>query len=470
MGRSKRKIIENLEIIDIVPEGKGLGRKDDLVIFVKDVVPGDVVDVLIKRNKPSFKEGVPIKFHKYSDLRVEAKCKHADLCGGCKWQNISYEQQLAFKQKIVEDAFQRIAKVPVGEIQKIMPSENTFFYRNKLEYTFSSKRWLKKEEIDLSKPLQANGLGFHLPGMFDRILDIDECLLQSEVSNKLRNSVRKYAFEQNLEFYDAREHTGFLRNLVVRNSVSTGEYMVILILGYEDEDKRKGILDHVVENIPEISALYYIINKKKNDSYSDLEPKLYHGSEFMTEKMGDSQFRIGPKSFFQTNTNQAKQLYDLALDYADLQGDEVVYDLYTGTGTIALYVASKAKKVIGIETIKEAIDDANKNAELNNITNSEFFVGDMKDVLTKDFVAQNGVPDVVLLDPPRAGVHKDALEVIKSTRAKKIVYISCNPGTQARDVNILSDVYEVVKIRPVDMFPHTFHTENVALLKLKEQK
>ena len=463
----RKKIIENLTITDIVPEGKGLGRKDDLVVFVKNVVPGDEVDVLIKRNKPAFKEGVPIKFHKYSDLRVDAKCKHADLCGGCKWQNITYEQQLKFKQKIVVDAFERIAKVSVGEIQQILPSENTFFYRNKLEYTFSPKKWLTKEEMNSDKPMQTNGLGFHLPGMFDRILDIDECLLQSELSNKIRNSVREYSFEQKLDFYDAKNHSGFLRNLVVRNSVATNEYMIILILGYEDEFKRKGILDHIVKNFPEITTLYYIINEKMNDSYADLEPILYNGIEFMTEKLGDSQFRIGPKSFFQTNSNQAKRLYDLALDYADLSGNELVYDLYTGTGTIALYLAPKAKKVIGIETIKEAIDDANKNAEINNITNSSFFVGDMKDVLTTEFVEQNGVPDVVLLDPPRAGVHKDALEVIKATRAKKIVYISCNPGTQARDINILSDSYEVVKIRPVDMFPHTFHVENVALLVLK---
>ncbi|MBN2894121.1 MAG: 23S rRNA (uracil(1939)-C(5))-methyltransferase RlmD [Bacteroidales bacterium] len=463
----KKKIINNLTITDIVPEGKGLGRKDDLVVFVKDVVPGDEVDVLIKRNKTAYKEGIAINFHKYSDLRVSAKCKHFDLCGGCKWQNITYDQQLAFKQKITQDAFDRIAKVPVGESFPIMGSDETYFYRNKLEYTFSTHRWLTKEEMENGRPESAAGLGFHLPGMFDRILDIDECLLQSELSNKIRNEVRKYAIEQKLEFYNIRSHQGFLRNLIVRNSVSTGEYMVILVLGHEEEQKRVEMLNFMVEKFPEISSLHYIINEKLNDSYADLDAILHYGTDFITEKMGDLQFRIGPKSFFQTNSNQAKRLYDLALEFADLQGTETIYDLYTGTGTIALYASQKAKKVIGIEVIKEAIDDAKKNAELNNIFHAEFFVGDMKDTLTEEFITEHGKPDVVLIDPPRAGVHADSLEVIKAANPEKIVYISCNPGTQARDVNILSDKYDVLKICPVDMFPHTFHVENVALLKRK---
>ncbi len=467
MGR-KRKIIENLEIIDIVPEGKGLGRKDDLVIFVKEVVPGDVVDVLIKRNKPSFKEGVAIKFHKYSDLRINAKCEHFDLCGGCKWQNITYEQQLKYKQKIVQDAFERIAKVPIGEIQNILPSPDTYFYRNKLEFTFSSRRWLTNDEINSDdNTINANGLGFHRAGMFDRIIDIKECWLQSEISNKIRNAVREFAFENNLNFYDTRNHEGFLRNLVVRNSISTNEYMIVLIIGNKDEKNRTLIMDFIVENFPEITSTYYIINEKKNDSYSDLEPVLYHGKEFITEKLGDLKFQIGPKSFFQTNPKQAKQLYDLALDLADLNNTQTVYDLYTGTGTIALYASQRAKNVIGVEIIKEAIDDANENAELNNIKNAKFVVGDMKDVLNSEFVAENGKPDVVLLDPPRAGVHQDALKVIKSALPEKIVYISCNPATQARDVAYLSDKYSVEIIKPVDMFPHTFHVENIALLKLK---
>ncbi len=467
MGRRK-KIIEKIEITDIVPEGKGLGRKDDLVIFVKDVVPGDVVDVMITRNKSGYKEGKIAKFHKKSDLRVQAKCKHFDLCGGCKWQNISYENQLKFKQKIVQDAFERLAKVQVEEKQEIMPSEKTFLYRNKLEYTFSSRRWLTKEEMADGRPLSAEGLGFHLPGMFDRILDIDECWLQSDLSNQIRNSVRDFAKENKMNFYDTRNHSGFLRNLIVRNSFHTGEYMVVLIVGEDNKEQIEAILNYLREKFTQIKSLYYIINPKTNDSYADLTPVLFSGQETIIEKLGEMQFMIGAKSFFQTNPLQAKRLYDKALDFADLQGNETVYDLYTGTGTIALYASQKAKKVIGIESIKEAIDDANKNAKLNNVQNCEFFVGDMKDILTEEFVRKNDIPDVVLLDPPRAGVHPDALKVIKKALPEKIIYISCNPATQARDVSLLTDKYDVIKIKPVDMFPQTFHVENIALLKRKK--
>lgn len=468
--RKKRnnKVIENLEIIDIVPEGKGLGRKDDLVIFVKNVVPGDIVDVVITRNKPSFKEGKAINFHKYSDLRVDAKCSHFDLCGGCKWQNITYEQQLKFKQKIVEDAFQRIAKVEIDEIFPIMQSPETYFYRNKLEYTFSSRKWLEKSQLQDAENINMNGLGFHLPGMFDRILDINQCYLQSTISDKIRNGVREFALKNEYTFYDTREHRGFLRNLVVRSSNSTGEYMIVLIVGKNDEQKISDILNFIADNFNEVTSIYYIVNEKKNDSYSDLKPVLFKGNEFIIENLGNLKFQIGPKSFFQTNTNQAKQMYDVALNFANLNGTETVYDLYTGTGTIALYASQKAKNVIGVEIIKEAIDDANKNAEINNISNAKFVVGDMKDVLNNQFVTENGKPDVVLLDPPRAGVHQDALEVIKNAEPNKIVYISCNPGTQARDVAILSDKYDVLKIMPFDMFPHTFHVENIALLELKK--
>ena len=465
--RRKKEIITEVEITDIVPEGKGLGRKDDLVIFVKNVVPGDIVDVLITRNKPGFKEGQIAKFHKKSELRVDAKCSHSELCGGCKWQNISYNDQLKFKQKIVQDAFERIAKVKVGETLEILPSEKKYFYRNKLDYTFSSRRWFTKDEIDNGQKLTSNGLGFHLPGMFDRILDINECLLQSELSNQIRNSVKEFAIKNNLIFYDTREHSGFLRNLIVRNSESTGEYMIILIVGENNKQQIEDVLNHIKSNFTEVSSLFYILNEKSNDSYADLEPILFYGSETITEKFGNIKFKIGAKSFFQTNSNQAKNLYDIAIDFADLQGDEIIYDLYTGTGTIALYASEKAKKVIGIETVKESIDDANKNAEINNVKNCEFFVGDMKDVLTNEFISQNGIPDVVLIDPPRAGIHPDALKVIKNANPEKIIYISCNPGTQARDINKLSDKYDVIKIKPVDMFPHTFHVENVALLKRK---
>ncbi len=463
MGR-KKKIIQQVEITDIVPEGKGLGRKDELVIFVKDVVPGDVVDVLIKRNKTSYKEGIAVKFHKFSDLRIKPQCKHFELCGGCKWQNISYLQQLKFKQKIVVDAFERIAKVEIGEVAEILPSENIFKYRNKLEYTFSSRRWLTKEEMADGKPLSAEGLGFHLPGMFDRILDIDECLLQDDLTNSIRNFVKKYAIEHNLNFYDTRNHSGFLRNLVVRNSFATGEFMIILIVGEDDPEATNSLLSAVRDNFPPITSIYYIINEKRNDSYADLEPVLFAGKETIIEQLGGLKFNISPKSFFQTNPLQAKRLYDIALQFADIQQDTLVYDLFTGTGTIALYAAQKAKKVIGIETIAQAIDDARKNAELNDIRNCEFVVGDVKDVFTDNFIVKNGMPDVVLLDPPRAGVHQDALKVLLNALPEKIVYISCNPATQARDISILSDKYKVEKIQPVDMFPHTFHVENVALL------
>jgi 23S rRNA (uracil1939-C5)-methyltransferase len=466
MGR-KKKIISEVEITDIVPEGKGLGRKDDLVIFVKNTIPGDIVDVLIQRNKSSYKEGIAIYYHKYSDLRVQARCKHFDLCGGCKWQNITYEQQLKFKQKIVYDAFERIAKVEIDQRNEILPSANIYYYRNKLEYTFSSRRWLTKDEMEGGRPLSAEGLGFHLAGMYDRIIDIEECLLQSQMSNEIRNAVRDFARQNKLGFYDTRNHQGFLRNLIIRNSFFSDEYMVVLVVGEYQKDNIDALLNYVKEKFSKVSSIYYIVNSKKNDSYADLEPVLFWGKKVIEEKMGTMRFKIGPKSFFQTNPVQAKRLYDIVLEYADLKGEEIVYDLYTGTGTIALYAAQNAKKVIGIEAIKEAIDDAWENAELNDVRNCDFVVGDMKDVLNDEFVIKNGFPDVVLLDPPRAGVHTDALNIIKKAEPKKIVYISCNPATQARDINILAEKYKVLKIQPVDMFPHTFHVENIALLMLK---
>lgn len=465
MRKRRRKIIEEIKITDIVPEGKGLGRKNDLVIFVKDVVPGDVVDVVITRNKTAFKEGKPIKFHKLSNLRIDAKCQHFQLCGGCKWQNILYEQQLIFKQKIVEDAFNRIAKVPIDEQFSIIKSQNTFYYRNKLEYTFSSRRWLTEQEITKNQPINANGLGFHLPGMFDRILDIEKCLLQSDMSNTLRNSIKKFAIEQKIEFFDPRQQTGFLRNLIVRSSNATNEYMLIIIIANDDQQKMGILTNFIALNFPKLSSLYYIVNTKKNDSYADLKPILAYGKEVITEKIGDLKFNIGAKSFFQTNSLQTKKLYDIVLDFTNLSGSEIVYDLYSGTGTIALYVSKKAKKIVGIEIIKEAIDDAKKNAKLNNIENVAFFSGDMKNILTADFIKQNGQPNVVIIDPPRAGIHHDALKVILKAKPEKIVYVSCNPATQARDINILANNYKVLKIQPIDMFPHTFHVENVALLK-----
>jgi len=463
----RKKIILNLEITDIVPEGKGLGRDNEMVVFVKDVVPGDVVDVLVQKNKSAFKEGIAIKFHKYSDLRQKAECEHFNLCGGCKWQNIEYQEQLFFKNKLVTDAFDRIAKVPVKISNKILGAENIFFYRNKLEYTFSSHRWLTEKEMGNEKPTKANGIGFHLPGMFDRIVDITKCHLQSDLSNEIKNLIRDFSIENEYDFYDIRTRNGFLRNLIIRNSYDSGEYMVIMVFGYEDVEKRVALLELIKNNFSQVVSLYYFINEKVNDIYNDLEQKLYFGKDSIVEKIGDLQFKIGPKSFFQTNTFQAKKLYDLTIQFADLQGDEVVYDLYTGTGTIAQYLSQKAKKVVGIETIKEAIEDAKLNAELNNITNCDFFVGNVEDILKVDFIKQNGKPNVIVLDPPRAGLHPDVVKVLNISKPKKIVYVSCNPATQARDVNMLSENYDVEMIQPVDMFPHTFHVENIALLKLK---
>ncbi len=462
----KHRIINELQITDIVTEGKGLGRKDDMVIFVKDVVPGDVVDVIITKNKTSFKEGIVKQFIKYSDLRINAKCKHFELCGGCKWQNIEYEQQLKFKQKIVTDAFDRIAKTSINQVNNIIGSENIFYYRNKLEYTFSSRRWLYPDEMTDNRPESANGLGFHLPGMFDRVLDIEECLLQSELSNKILNKVKEFAISNNYEFYDTRNHKGFLRNLIIRNSVATDEIMVIMVFGDDEQEKINRILNHITEELPEVSSLFYIINKKTNDSYADLEPIHFNGKKYLTEKLRNIEFRIGPKSFFQTNTVQAKHMYDIAKEYADLKGNETVYDLFCGTGSIGIYLANSAAKVVGVEIIKEAIEDAKINAQINNIQNISFYSADIKDVLIDSFFEQNGMPDVVVFDPPRAGIHKDAIETIKKIKPKKIVYISCNPATQARDIEIFSDLYKVQKIQPVDMFPHTFHIENVALLEL----
>ncbi len=468
MGRAKRKIIENLEITDIVQEGKGLGRKNDFVVFVKNTIPGDVVDAVVIKNKTNFKEAQPVKFHKFSDYRISPQCKHFDLCGGCKWQNISYENQLKFKQKIVLDAFERIAKVKIDKIFDILPSPNNFFYRNKLEFTFSSRRWLTKDEINTRNNLNANGLGFHLPGMFDRIIDIDECLLQSDLSNKIRNNVKKFAIEQGLNFYDTRNHTGFLRNLIIRNSFATDEYMVILIVGEKNNPDTFKILDFIKQNFEQVKSLYYIENIKTNDNYADLEAVHYFGKEVIEEKIGDFWFQIGPKSFFQTNPVQAGNLYAKALEFAELKGTENVLDLYTGTGTIALFISQKAKKIVGIETIAEAVEDARKNAKLNNIGNAEFITGQVEDILTVKFIKTYGKPEVVFMDPPRAGVHKNAIATLLKAKPQKIIYISCNPATQARDIAMLSSEYSVEKIQSVDMFPQTFHVENIALLKIIE--
>ncbi|MEI6821473.1 MAG: 23S rRNA (uracil(1939)-C(5))-methyltransferase RlmD [Bacteroidota bacterium] len=468
-----REVFENVEIIDAGSEGKAVARVDNLVIFVSHVVPGDVVDIEIIKKKKSFIEGRAIKFHKYSEKRAEPSCKHFGVCGGCKWQNMDYLEQLYYKQKQVEDNLKRIGKIDVSSMQPIIGSENVFFYRNKLEYTFSCKRWLLEDEIKTDELIaNSNALGFHIPLLFDRVLDITKCYLQKDPSNAIRNEVKKYALENNLTFFDARSHNGFLRNLIIRTT-TTGDLMVILIVRDKYIKAINKIMDHIAESFPEITALMYVVNGKKNDTISDLEVISYKGNPYIIEKMKhfkggeDLQFKIGPKSFFQTNSEQANNLYKIAAEFADFCGDEVVYDLYTGTGTIANYIAGSVKKVIGIESISEAIEDAYMNSVFNEITNAFFYAGDMVKVLTDDFVETNGKPDVIITDPPRAGMHEKVVNQILTIAPMKVVYISCNAATQARDIALMSDKYDVMKIQPIDMFPHTHHVENVVLLHKK---
>ena len=468
-----REVFENVEIIDAGSEGKAVARVDNLVVFVSNVVPGDVVDIEIIRKKKSFIEGRAIKIHKYSEKRAEPSCKHFGVCGGCKWQNMDYLEQLFYKQKQVEDNLKRIGKIDVSSMLPIIGSENVFFYRNKLEYTFSCKRWLLDDEIKTDELIEnSNALGFHIPMLFDRVLDITKCYLQKDPSNAIRNEVKKYALENNLTFFDARSHNGFLRNLIIRTT-TTGDLMVILIVRDNYIKAINKIMDHIAESFPEITALMYVVNGKKNDTISDLEVISYKGNPYIIEKMKhfkggeDLQFKIGPKSFFQTNSEQANNLYKIAAEFADFCGDEIIYDLYTGTGTIANYIAGSVKKVIGIESIPEAIEDAYMNSVFNNITNAFFYSGDMVKVLTDDFVETNGRPDVIITDPPRAGMHEKVVNQILTIAPMKVVYISCNAATQARDIALMSDKYDVMKIQPIDMFPHTHHVENVVLLHKK---
>ncbi len=463
--RKKKTILRNLTIDDFAAEGKSIARKDGLVIFVRNAVAGDVVDVLITKKKKDYYEGVPIKFHTYSKLRTEPKCKHFGICGGCKWQNVSYQEQLKFKHKQVVEQIKRIGKIEPREVLPIIASDHIFYYRNKLEFTFSSRRWFV-EQYEFEKIKTSKALGYHVPGMYDRVLDIEECLLQQEPSNKIRNELKKFAIDNKISFYDSRTHKGFLRNLIIRNNTQ-GEFMVIVIFAREEPELQETILDFIKQTFSQVVSIYYIINPKLNDSYADLEAHHYYGKKFLIENIDDLQFRIGAKSFFQTNTYQARKLYAKAKEFASISQTDVVYDLYTGTGTIALYLAKSAAKVIGIEIIPDAVSDAIENAKLNNIENVEFIVGDVKDILSEEWLKAYPLPDVIMLDPPRAGVHKDVLRVIKEIKPSRIVYISCNPATQARDINILSDEYVLEKIQPVDMFPHTHHIENIALLKLR---
>ena len=466
MARRKKKLVEQVSITGIADKGKAVGRDaEGQVIFVDDVAPGDVVDVLVLRKKKGFMMGIPKQFHKYSKDRVAPFCQHYDLCGGCKWQHISYEAQLRNKQEVVENALLRIGKINVEQILPILPSERTAHYRNKLEFTFSNKRWLTPEELNSNVTNEEDVLGFHRAGAYDKILNIEECHLQYAPSNEIRNTIRAIAIEQNLDFYDIKQESGFLRNVIFRIS-STGQIMLIFSLFHESEKKRKKLFDPLLERFPQIDSLYYCINSKKNDFIMDLDMILYHGEDKIEERLGDVKFMVGPKSFFQTNPTQAKRLYDVVVDFCDFKGNENVYDLYTGLGSIALYIADKCKQVVGIEEIESAIDDAKINMELNAIDNAVFYAGDVKDILSEAFAKRHGEPDIVITDPPRAGMHPKVVELLLDLTAPRIVYVSCNPATQARDLNMLKEKYKVIKVQPVDMFPHTHHIESIALLEL----
>lgn len=470
MARKKKELplLEKVTITDVAAEGKAVAKVNELVIFVPYVVPGDVVDLQVKRKKNHYAEAVAVKFHEKSPLRTEPFCSHFGVCGGCKWQCLSYEEQLKYKQKQVFDNLTRIGKVELPEFRPILGSEKTRFYRNKLEFTFSNKRWLTEEEVKQDvKYDQMNAVGFHIPGAFDKVLAIDKCWLQDDISNQIRNAVRDYAYAHNFPFFDLRTQEGLLRNIMIRTS-STGELMVVLQCKVTDDEGRRKmeeILQFMADSFPQITSLMYVINNKCNDTIGDLDVEVFKGNDHIFEEMEGLRFKVGPKSFYQTNSEQAYNLYKVAREFAGLTGNELVYDLYTGTGTIANFVARKARKVVGIEYVPEAIEDAKVNSDLNGIDNTLFYAGDMKDILTNDFIAEHGRPDVIITDPPRAGMHNDVIDVILAAEPKRIVYVSCNPATQARDLQLLDGKYKVTAVQPVDMFPHTHHVENVVQLE-----
>jgi 23S rRNA (uracil1939-C5)-methyltransferase len=464
--KEKSFVLENITIESFAAEGKCIARHEDKVIFVEgNAAPGDVADIQINRDRKSYFEGQIIKLHQPSSLRIEPFCEHFGTCGGCKWQHIPYQTQLAQKQQQVQDHLQRIGKISLPELPPILPSVQTKFYRNKLEFSFSENSWLTAKEINSEEVFERRGLGFHIPGRFDKILNIRQCYLQPEPSNAIRLAVRDYALQHNLSFFNPVKLTGFLRNLVIRNT-SSGEWMVLVQVAENQPENLEKLLLFLAENFPQITSLLWVLNTKGNDTFLDLEVQVFRGKDHITERMEDLQFRIAAKSFYQTNALQAYELYKVARQMADLQGHEVVYDLYTGTGTIALFVAKQAKKVIGLEYVEMAVADAKLNARLNRIENAEFFAGDMKKMLTSDFIRRHGKPDVVITDPPRAGMDAEVIKVLLEAEPQKIVYVSCNPATQARDLAMLSQKYEVKALQPVDMFPHTYHVENVALLVL----
>ena len=464
----KNKIyLENITIEDFAAEGKCIAKHEGAVVFIEgSAAPGDVVDIEIYNKKKRFFEGRITKIHQYSDRRAESFCQYFGTCGGCKWQHIKYDEQLKFKHQQVYDHLHRIAKVNLPEFLPIVPSAKTVFYRNKLEYTFSNSRWFTKEEMDKGSELSKLALGFHIPKRFDKILDIEECFLQPEPSNEIRNALRTFTLQHNLEYYDQKQNHGFLRNLIIRTT-STNDLMVVVQFGYDEQENIKLVMDFVRDSFPKITSLHYIINTKGNDSYYDQTPILYAGKPHIEERMEDLTFRIGPKSFYQTNSEQAYELYKITRNFAQLTGNELVYDLYTGTGTIANFIAKNAKKVVGVEYVADAIEDAKINSEINNIHNTVFYAGDMKNVLNDEFVATNGRPDVIITDPPRAGMDEPVVQKILEVAPQRVVYVSCNSATQARDLAWLDQKYEVEAVQPVDMFPHTHHVENVVGLRLR---
>ena len=468
LGRNKKSLplLEQVTITDVAAEGKAIAKVNDMVIFVPFVALGDVVDIQLTRKKNSYAEGKAVHFHSYSPHRVEPFCQHFGVCGGCKWQHIPYEDQLKYKQKQVLDNLTRIGKVQPEEVLPILGSAKTTFYRNKLEFTFSNKKWLTEEEVKSGvTPDTWNGVGFHIPTLFDKVLDIQKCWLQDDISNRIRNCIKAYCLShEGYPYFDLRNQEGFIRTLMIRTA-STGDLMVVVVFFHEDQERREALLSHVAEQFPEITSLLYVINGKCNDTITDQEVIVFKGKDHIIEEMEGLHFKVGPKSFYQTNSEQAYNLYKVARSFAGLTGNELVYDLYTGTGTIANFVARQSKQVIGIEYVPEAIEDAKVNASLNGLENTLFYAGDMKDILTADFIQQHGRPDVIITDPPRAGMHDDVIKTILAAEPKRVVYVSCNPATQARDLSLLDVKYALKKVQPVDMFPHTHHVENVVLLE-----
>lgn len=464
-NRNRKPYLKEVEITDFGAEGKALGKVDEKVVFVPFTAPGDIVDVQVSKKRKNFMVGRAEKFHRYSELRTEPFCKHFGVCGGCKWQHVPYDKQLEFKQQQVTDQLKRIGHLDIPEVSPILGSDKTQYYRNKLEFTFSDMKWITdyRDDMDFDQ-MNMNGLGFHPPGMFDRILDLEECYLQPDLSNVIRKRVKELAELNGYSFYNARKKEGLLRNVLIRNN-ENDQWMVVLILNSENREALENILKPLMQEIPRITSTMYIVNSKLNDSLDGLQARPFEGETYLTEELEDLIFKVGPLSFFQTNTVQALKMYRNIRSFADIQPDDIVYDLYTGTGSIALFVAEQARKVVGIEYVPEAIQDANVNKEWNKVENAEFFSGDMVEVLSDDFIAEQGRPGVIIADPPRAGMHKDVITQMLKIAPRRIVYVSCNPATQARDVAMMNDKYEIKKVQPVDMFPHTHHVENILLLE-----